>query len=79
MLIESGIAFLWGLIGLTTKAVVALLILFKMLNYANDSQGVKLKDVLEKLREDPRALGDYYSRRLIAAAIVVLGVSIGSM
>lgn len=71
--------FVWGLLGLATKASVALFILFRMLRYANRANGVRIEDMLEKLNEDPRAVADYYGRRLIAAALVVLGVSIGSM
>ena len=35
------------------------------------------RDILDSA--DPQALADYYGRRLIAAAIVILGVSIGSL
>ena len=71
--------FLYGLLALATKAIVALFILFRMLRYANKTNGVHIEDMLERLNDDPRAVADYYGRRLIAAAIVVLGVSIGSL
>jgi hypothetical protein len=76
---DGAYLFLYGLLALATKATVALFILFRMLAYANRSNGVSIEEMLEKLDEDPRAVADYYGRRLIAAAIVVLGVSIGSL
>jgi Na+/proline symporter len=79
MFIETGISFLWGVFGLAVKATIALLILFRMLRYANEKNGVKIGDMLKKLDEDPRAVGEYYGRRLIAAALVVMGVSLGSL
>ena len=71
--------FFWGLLALATKAAVALYILFRMLTYANNKQGVSVKEMLEKLNEDPRAVADYYGRRLIAAALVIMGISIGTL
>ncbi|MCK5016877.1 MAG: hypothetical protein KAS32_07370 [Candidatus Peribacteraceae bacterium] len=71
--------FVYGLLALATKATVALFILFRMLKYANKANNVSIEEMLEKLNEDPRAVSDYYGRRLIAAAIVVLGVSVGSI
>jgi Na+/proline symporter len=79
MLFETGISLLWGIVGLAIKATIALLILFRMLAYANRKNGVSISDMLKKLDEDPRAVGEYYGRRLIAAAIVVMGVSLGSL
>lgn len=70
--------FAYGLVTLAVKATVALYILFKMLRFANRSIGVTMEEVVAKLNEDPRALADYYGRRLIAAAIVILGISLGS-
>ena len=71
--------FIYGLFALATKAAVALFVMFKMLAYANRKNNVKVEDMLEKINEDPRAVSDYYGRRLIAAALVVLGVCIGSL
>ena len=71
--------FIYGVIALATKATVALFVVFKMLAYANKANNVKVEDMLEKINEDPRAVSDYYGRRLIAAALVVLGVCIGSL
>ena len=71
--------FLYGLLALATKAAVALFVLFKMLRYANKGINVKMEDIVLRLEDDPQALASYYGRRLIAAAIVVLGVSIGSL
>ena len=71
--------FIYGVIALATKAAVALFVMFKMLAYANRKNNVKVEDMLEKINEDPRAVSDYYGRRLIAAALVVLGVCIRSL
>ena len=72
-------AFIYGVLALATKATVALFVMFKMLAYANRKNNVKVEDMLGKINEDPRAVSDYYGRRLIAAALVVLGVCIGSL
>ena len=71
--------FIYGVIALATKAAVALFVMFRMLAYANKKNKVNISDMLEKINEDPRAVSDYYGRRLIAAALVVLGVCIGSL
>jgi len=70
--------FLYGLVALSVKATVALVVLFQMLRFANRKLGVRMEEVVHKLNEDPQALADYYGRRLIAAAIVILGISLGS-
>jgi hypothetical protein len=75
---EALLVWIFGVIGLATKACVALIVLFQMLKRGNKAVGVDIEDVLERLKDDPRALADYYGRRLIAAAIVVLGVAMGS-
>lgn len=77
--VETFGLFLFGLGALITKAVVILTVVFLMLKMANKSLGIKMKDVIEKINEDPQALSDYFGRRLIAAAIVILGVSLGAL
>lgn len=76
---ELFIVFSIALGALAAKAVVALFILFLMLRYADKKRGINFADVLEKLNEDPQALAKYYGARVRAAAIVVAGISIGSL
>jgi small basic protein len=46
---------------------------------ANKCLGITMKELIEKIHEDPQALSDYFGRRLIAASIVILGVSLGAL
>ena len=78
-MVDGLFLFIYGLFALATKTTVALFVMFKMLAYANKVNNVSIEDMLEKLNENPRAVSDYYGRRLIAAALVVLGVCIGSI
>ena len=71
--------FLFGLLALIVKSVVILTVVFQMLKMANKSLNIKMKDVIEKISDDPQALSDYFGRRPIAAAIVILGVSLGAL
>jgi len=71
--------FFYGLTGLVVKAVVVLTVMHLMLKLANKQLGIKMKDIVDEIRKDPQALSDYFGRRLIAAAIVILGVSLGAL
>ena len=77
--IEGLILFAWGLFALVVKSVVVLTVLFVMLQLANKRLGIKMKDIVGEIRKDPQALSDYFGRRLIAAAIVIFGVSVGAL
>ena len=70
---------IWGITALAIKSIVGLGVLFGVLRLFDVLNGVKFKDALERIRKDPRAESDYYSRRLIAMALVILGISIGSI
>ena len=71
--------FLWGVVALAVKAAVVLFVLFTMLTWNNNKNGVNVKEMLKKLDADPRAVAEYYGSRLRAAAIVVGCVAIGSL
>lgn len=64
---------------LAVKSITGFLLVYFALNFVNDQFSVRFKNELEVMRQDPRALSDYYGRRLIAAALIVMGVLIGSV
>jgi hypothetical protein len=78
-MIEGVLIFVGGLVTLLVKTVVILTTMHYLLKIANKQLGIKTKDIIERLYEDPQALSDYFGRRLIAAAIVILGISIGAL
>jgi len=64
---------------LVIKALVGTGLLFWIMMYFNHLNGVKFKSVLKRLEASPEAEGRYYGDRALSIAIVIAGVSVGSL
>jgi hypothetical protein len=75
----EGLLFIWMLSSLVIKGFLGAGLLFGGLTLFNKLNGIKFTDVLERIRQDPRAEADYYGKRAIAVGLVILGVCLGSL
>jgi multisubunit Na+/H+ antiporter MnhG subunit len=69
---------LYKIVAFIAKCIGAIILLFGGLGLFNHLNGVDFKDVRERLEKDPKAEGDYYGRRILGVAIVIMGVLIGT-
>jgi len=70
--------FLWKLLALGAKMLLAMIMLFGGLALFNKVNGESFTNVLKRIKKDPKAESDYYGRRAIAFSLVILGCLIGS-
>lgn len=70
---------LLSIIAYVIKIITALGIGYKVLVWVNKKNGLTMERLYEILEKSPEAFADYHRGRLIAVALVIMGVTIGSL